>query len=123
MTTGRVNWLLEAIFHIEIQDASGNFHRIQCILDTGFDRDIALPLGVIERLGLVPGEIVGVTLANSAHTLMMRYNATVFWQEQLIEVEVLQTKSESVIGMALLENSIVTLQVWDGGEVLIEERP
>ena len=122
MTIGRVNWLLEAIVHVEVQDASGNIHRIRCILDTGFDRDIALPLGIIERLGLDPVETVSVTLADSTHVLMTRYNARVSWQGQLIEVDVLETNGESAIGMALLENSILSVQVWDGGEVLIEER-
>ena len=54
---------------------------------------------------------------------MPRYSAKVSWHGQLVEVEVLQTEGESAIGMSLLENSIVKLQVWDGGEVLIEERP
>lgn len=121
MTTGRVNWLLEAIVLVEVQDASGDFHSIQCIVDTGFDRDIALPLVVIERLGLVPAEAVSVT-ANSAHVSMTRYNSRVSWQGQLIDLDVLQTNGESVIGMGLLENSTLTVQVWDGGEVLIEER-
>ena len=122
MTTGRVNWQLEAIVHVEVQDVSGDFHSIQCILDTGFDSDIALPLVVIERLGLAPAEAVSVTLANGAHVSMTRYNTRVSWQGQLIEVDVLQTNAESAIGMALLENSTLTVQVWDGGEVLIEER-
>ena len=91
-------------------------------MDTGFDRDIALPLGVIERLGLVPAEVVVVTLANSTHALMTRYNARLSWQKQLIEVEVLQTNGESAIGTGLLEDSTLTVQVWDGGEVLIEPR-
>ena len=122
MTTGRVNWLLEAVVHVEVQDGSGDFHRIQCILDTGFDRDIALPSGAIEQLGLTPAETVSVTLADSTHALMTRYNAWVSWQGQLIEAEVLETTGESVIGMALLENSTLTVQVWDGGEVRIEPR-
>ena len=122
MTTGRINWLLEAIVHVEVQDASGNFHRVQCVLDTGFDRDIALPLVAIERLGLAPAETVSVTLANSTRVLMRRYSTRVSWQGQLIEVDVLETNGESAIGMALLENSVVTPQVWDGGDVLIEPR-
>ena len=57
---------------------------------------------------------------------MTRYNGRVNWQGQLIEVDVLETNSESAIGMALVENSTLTVQVWDGGSVRIEpmqERP
>ena len=120
--TGRVSWQLEAIVNVEIQDAEGYFHTLRCTLDTGFDGDLALPSGVIEQLGLVPIDILNVTLANSARASMPKYNANVSWQERLIEVEVLQTNGESAIGMALLENSIVTLQVWDGGDISIEPR-
>ena len=122
MMTGRVSWQLEAIVNVEIQDAEGYFHTLRCTLDTGFDGDLALPSGVIEQLGLVPIDILNVTLANSARASMPKYNANISWQERLVEVEVLQTNGESAIGMALLENSIVTLQVWDGGDISIEPR-
>lgn len=123
MKTGRVNWQLDATINIDIQDTKGNFHNLPCTVDTGFDGDIAFPSGVIQRLGLVPSDILDVILADSALVSMPKYNANVLWQERLIEAEVLQTNGESVIGMSLLENSTLTIQVWDGGEVLIEERP
>ena len=120
--TGTVNWQLEASVNIEIQDAGGSLHTLRCILDTGFDGDIALPLGNIERLGLVPADIIDVVLADSTLALMMQYSARVLWHHQLIEVEVLETDHESVVGTALLENSTLTIQVWDGGTVTIEPR-
>ena len=73
-------------------------------------------------MGLVPSDILDVILADSARVSMPKYNANLLWQERLVEAEVLQTNGESVIGMALLENSTLTVQVWDGGEVLIEPR-
>ena len=83
MMTGRVSWQLEAIVNVEIQDAEGYFHTLRCTLDTGFDGDLALPSGVIEQLGLVPIDILNVTLANSARASMPKYNANVSWQERL----------------------------------------
>ena len=120
--TGRVNWQLEAIVNIEIQDTMGQSHTIQCTLDTGFNGELALPLRVIERLGLVPDDALVVILANGDRIMMTRYSAKLDWQDQPIEAEVLQTEQESAIGMALLENSNLTIQVWDGGHVLIEPR-
>ena len=122
MMTGRVNWQLEAIVNIEIQDNMGQSHTIQCTLDTGFNGELALPLRVIERLGLVPDDALVVILANGDRIMMTRYSAKLDWQDQPIEAEVLQTEQESAIGMALLENSNLTIQVWDGGHVLIEPR-
>ena len=120
--TGTVNWQLEASVSIQIQDVDGSLHTLRCTLDTGFDGDIALPPGAIRRLGLIPVDILTVTLANGSRTSMPKYNAIAFWHEQLINVEVLQTEHEAAIGMSLLEDSTLTVQVWDGGEVLIEPR-
>ena len=50
------------------------------------------------------------------------YDGIVYWHGQPVAVTVLETQRESVIGMALLENSTLTVQVWDGGEVRIEPR-
>ncbi len=122
MITGRVNWHLEATVNVEIQDSNGYLDTFQCTLDTGFDGDVALPSATTVRLGLVSSDSRRVTLGNGDRVFMPTYSANVFWHRQLVEVEVLQTERESVIGMSLLENSIITLQVWDGGQVLIEER-
>jgi hypothetical protein len=53
---------------------------------------------------------------------MTRYSTLINWHDQLVEAEALQTDHESVIGMALLEDSTLTIEVWDGGEVRIEPR-
>ena len=122
MITGRVSWLLEARVNIEVQDTEGEFHQFACILDTGYDGDVALPPRAIRQLGLASSDSRRVTLGNGESVTMAAYEAAVSWHGELVDVVVLQTERESYIGMALLENSTLTLQVWDGGNVLIEER-
>ena len=122
MMTGRVNWRLEATIRIGIQDAAGDLHYFECVLDTGYDGDIALPSIMIERLGLVSLGLRDSALANSDIVPLPIHRGIASWHERLIEVEVMGTRREFVIGMALLENSTLTVQAWDGGEVLIEER-
>ena len=120
--TGTVNWQLEATVVVEVQDAEGYAHTLRCILDTGFDGDLALPPSTIAQLGLVPIDILIVTLADSTRAPMPKFNASVSWHDKIIEAEVIQTEHESVIGMALLEDRTLTVQVWDGGTVTIEPR-
>ena len=122
MINGRINWLLEAIVYVEIQDTAGGLHRFECILDTGFDGDIALPLAAIRRLGLALSGRRFTILGNGDGVFMHTYVGTALWHGVQTEVTVLQTRSESAIGMSLLENNTVAMQVWDGGDVLIEER-
>ena len=122
MIAGRVNWRLEAMIVVEIQDLHGNLHPFPCVLDTGYDGDLALPSREIDRLALVPSDELLVILGNGDHELMQVYDTFASWHEQLIAVDVLRTDNESVIGTALLENNTLTIQAWDGGDVLIEER-
>ncbi len=122
MINGRINWLLEATVYVEIQDAAGGLHRFECILDTGFDGDIALPLAAIRRLGLVLSGRRFTILGNGDGVFMYTYVGTALWHGGQTQVTVLQTAGESAIGMSLLENNTITMQVWDGGDVLIEER-
>ena len=122
MITGRVNWLLEATVHVEVQDASGNLHRIQCIVDTGFDGDLTLSSAVIGILGLVAIGSYPTVLANGDIAHLPAYAGIVSWHGHRTSVEVLEAQQASVVGMALLQNSTLAIQAWDGGEVLIEER-
>ena len=122
MITGRVNWLLEAMVSVEVQDADGQLHQFRCVLDTGFDGDIALPSAAIRRLGLAFAGPSDTVLLSGYSAPLPVYDGIVSWHGQPIQVPVLETERESVIGRALLENSTLTIQVWDGGNVLIEER-
>ena len=122
MMTGRVNWRLEATIRIGIQDAAGGLNFFECVLDTGYDGDIALPSVVIRRLGLLSLGSRDSALANSDIVPLPIYRGIASWHGKLIDVEVMGTQHELVIGMALLESSTLTIQAWDGGNVLIEER-
>ena len=122
MIKGRVSWLLEAMVSVEIQDADGNLRSFRCVLDTGFTGYIALPAVSIRQLGLTPMGPRDTTFLDSYSAPLSAYDGIAYWHGQPVEVTVLETQLESVIGMALLENSTLTMQVWDGGYVSIEPR-
>ena len=122
MITGRVGWLLEATVGVEIEDADGHLHQFRCVLDTGFTGYIALPAADIRHLGLSQLGHRNTTLLDSYSTDLPMFQGIVFWHGQPTSVEVLETQQESVIGMSLLEYSTVTIEVWDGGSVMIEPR-
>lgn len=123
MITGRVNSDLEAVVGIAVQDNNGNFHRFQCVIDTGFDGFLALPVDIIQQLGLVYRINRSTALLDGAEIFLPVYLGIVDWHEELLEVSFLGTEQDYLVGMSLLEDSAVTIQVWDGGEVIIEERP
>ena len=122
MITGAVSWLLEPTVGVDVQDANGILQRFRCVLDTGFDGYIALPATSIQLLGLTLLGRLETTFLDGFSAQVPVYDGIVSWNSEIIEVTVLETQGESVIGMALLENSTLTVQVWDGGEVRIEPR-
>lgn len=122
MIVGSVNRDLEAVVEIAVQDDKGEFHSFHCVLDTGFDGFIALPAQVIQRLGLVQSEIRRTLLVDAVEIFFPLYWGTVNWCEEFLEVPVLGTEQDFLVGAALLENSTLTVQVWNSGDILVEPR-
>ena len=122
MISGGVNSDLEAVIEIAVQDDGGEFHIFQCIIDTGFNGFLAMPSEIIEELGLVFRQNRATNLVGSVDIYLPVYLGLVDWNEELLEISVLGTERDFLAGTALLENSTLTIQVWDGGDVLIEER-
>ena len=54
MIRGKTNSNLEATVVVGFQDPQGGFQSFECILDTGYDGEMALPTEAIQRLGLTP---------------------------------------------------------------------
>ena len=107
---------------VELQDSNGTLQQFRCVLDTGFTGYIALPAASIRQLGLTPIGPRNTTLLGIYSAPVSTYDGIAYWHGQTVEITVLETQRESVIGMALLEDSTLTVQVWDGGEVLVESR-
>lgn len=53
MISGTINSRHEIIVPFAIQDAAGNLHPVEALLDTGFNAALSLPALVISALGLV----------------------------------------------------------------------
>ena len=122
MIYGRINSDLEAIAEVRVQDHQGNFQEFQCVLDTGFDGFLMLTAPDIQRLGLIPRGNRTIHLVDDFDTSLPVYLGTVVWHDKQFEISILETRRQPLLGMALLENSTLTIEVWDGGEVLIEPR-
>ena len=122
MTTGRTNPFLEAIIVVEMLDGDGNLHPFESILDTGFDGALALPAIAIRRLGLTHAGHRRIVLGDGRPVEAEAYIGRIIWLGEPLRITVLQTGGDPVIGTYLLEGCTVTIQVWDGGEVLIQER-
>ena len=121
MITGTVTENLDLQVTIEIANSNGGFEPLEVAMDTGFNGDLALPRDTIQNLGLTYRGQTSWTLATGEEVTMANYDGVVSWHGRSREVEVIETESESLLGMALLIGSKIAVDAQIGGDVVIEE--
>ena len=121
MITGSVSQELEALIAVDVEDSNGASHSLEVVVDTGFTGYLVLPQAVISRLGLRFSGRRSVILASGEQSTVDAYGGIVSWHGRRRNVIVLESSSESLIGMSLLSGSRVTLDVRADGTVLIED--
>ena len=125
MISGRVerNELggLEPRLAVSVMDAGGELQQFEVVLDTGFTGWLMLPEVEVARLGLANrGERQGILASGNAEGFAY-YRTSVLWHGQLRTIEVFQSIDQPLLGMELLEGNRVSVDAWDGGNVIIEE--
>ena len=123
MLTGRVSDDLQAWIAIEILAPNGQTRRIEAVLDTGFNGELALPATTIRQLGLPEDIRRPAVNATGDRVSLMTYRCTVLWYGQLHPIQVVEAGGEPLLGMELLLDSLVTLEVREGGAVNVEALP
>ena len=122
MIRGNVNQEIKPVVPIRLLGPDGREHPFSAVMDTGFNGDLILPLSVIHRLGLARELTVKATLADGQEVYMDGWKATALWHDQQLDIIVLESTSETLLGMGLLLGSKVTMEVTAGGAVIIEEQ-
>ena len=122
MLTGTVR-SLQAWVAVEILDQGNRPHRVEVLLDTGFDGHLKLLATTIQELELVRSGYRYGELADGTMVQFMSYDSTVLWDGQPRFVSVIEADADPLLGMELLLGSRVTLDVHDGGAVTIDTLP
>ena len=118
--TGEVTRFREAIVRLELRGPTGQTARVDAVVDTGFDGELVLPRTIVEDLKLrVRGVEIG-TLADGRETSLPRYRAKVAWDGRERGIVVLAGDG-AMLGMSILYNHRLTIDVRTRGQVLIEE--
>ncbi len=120
MIAGRVTADHEARVWLQLRAADGSFGSIEAVVDTGFTEFLALPSERIAALELTPKGFQEIFLADGSPTLLLGYEAVARWHGAEVTVEVLEVDGDALIGMSLLEGSLLTMEVATNGSVRIE---
>lgn len=120
MMYGVVNLRREAILRLVIGNSTGQREVINTAIDTGFDGFLSLPSAIIERLELVWRISNPATLADGSETLFDFYAGTVIWDGQYRRIDIAESETEPLLGMALLYGYRLQVDNVEGGTVKIE---
>lgn len=123
MITGVVNPALEAILPLLVQDAGGRTQPVEVVIDTGFNGFLTLPPALIASLRLSWLCRQQGLLADGSVQVFDVFTATVIWDGQPRTVEVESVDAAPLIGMALLHNHDLRIQILRGGAVTIAALP
>jgi clan AA aspartic protease len=120
MMQGVVNLRREATFSLVVGNLDGQRQFINTVIDTGFDGFLSLPADMITRLGL-PWTISNpATLGDGSEVLFDFYTGTVIWDGQYRTIDIAESETEPLLGMAMLYGYRLQIDNVEGGIVKIE---
>jgi len=97
--------------------------EVDAVLDTGFTEYLSLPPSLIATLGLPYVTLDRVMLADGSIIQSRVYEAAVLWDGRARLVSVHTAQGAPLIGVSLLYDHLLTVEVFDGGSVTIEPLP
>jgi clan AA aspartic protease len=120
MIFGVVNVRREATLPLVISNATGQREVINAVIDTGFDGFLSLPSDIITRLGL-PWTISNpATLGDGSEVLFDFYAGTIIWDGQYRTIDIAESETEPLLGMAMLYGYRLQVDTVEGGIIKIE---
>lgn len=95
--------------------------EIECVIDTGFEGFLTLPVAAITKLGLHYLGQINAKLADNSSVATSVYLATILWNGVEKDVAVLGMGRHPLIGTGLLEDYHLSIDFCDGGTVLVND--
>lgn len=94
---------------------------IEFVIDTGFVGYLTLPQAAIDALGLPFVRRLPANLADDTTINVRVYAATIVWHDEERDVEVLATGRRPLLGMLLLNGSLMDAAIYDGGQLSLRK--
>ena len=122
MIEGVVNAALEAVVSLTVQGPSGQSRDIEAVIDTGFNDFLTLPSALAAELGLAYRNRGQMILADGSEATFDIYRAALLWDGESRPVYVYAADATPLVGMRLLYSHDLSIDVVDGGRVVIRAK-
>ena len=120
MIYGVVYLRREATLPLVVGNSNEQRQVIDTVIDTGFDGFLSLPSATIVRLGLPWRTSNMATLGDGSQTLFDFYTGTAIWNGQYRAIDIAESETEPLLGMAMLYGYRLQVDNVEGGIVKIE---
>jgi clan AA aspartic protease len=120
MIRGSVNFRYELTLPLVVGNSAGQREFINTVIDTGFDGFLSLPSEMIARLGLPWRTSNIATLGDGSTTLFDFYTGIVIWDGQYRTIDIAESETEPLLGLAILRGYRLRVDNVEGGIVSIE---
>ena len=120
MIQGVVNLRREATIPLVVGNVNGQRQVIDAVIDTGFNGSLTLPAALVTILSLPWSASDIVTLGDGSETIFDLYAATIIWDGQYREIDIAESETEPLIGMALLYGYRLQIDAIENGIVRIK---
>ena len=119
MIQGEVNDAYEAVISLTVQGPSGQATEVEAVIDTGFTGFLSLPSALVTELGLPFLTNESAMLADGSLVRFNVHDATALWNGQTRRVYAHISDATPLVGMRMLDEHDLSIQVRDGGRVVI----
>jgi clan AA aspartic protease len=120
MIHGIVNFRCELTLPIVVGNSNGQREFVNTVIDTGFDGFLSLPSEIIVLLELPWRTSNIATLGDGSQTLFDFYAGTVIWDGRYRTVDIAESETEPLLGLAMLRGYRLQVDNVEGGIVKIE---
>ena len=120
MIEGVVNASYEAVVALSLSSPDGAVQEIEAVIDTGYSGFLTLPPRLVAELGLPFVTSAQAILANGSEETFDVHSVTVLWDSRPVAVDAYASDTTPLVGMRLLDQCDLYVQVRHGGRVRIE---